>query len=300
MPPQMTAYIRAILEQGHYVMVITNGVVTKRFDEIVLFPKELLERLCFKFSFHYRELKTTGSFLDAFFSNVEKVRKAGCSFSIELTPSDDDIPFIDEIMNVTKNRAGAYCHITVARDETSPLHDKPILTKLSPRKYERTWGVFDSDMFRYKLSVFGQKRKEFCYAGAWSGYLNLGTGSWTQCYSGFTQPQNIFEDPTSRIKKVPVGKFCCQPHCYNAHAFLTLGLIPELDSIEYARIRNKIADDGSEWLNQKVKAFLSNKLKTANREYSSAEKLWHGVRYSSKVLLAEKFIRKLVRKIFRS
>lgn len=40
LPPQMTAYIRAILEQGHYVMVITNGVVTKRFDEIILFPRD--------------------------------------------------------------------------------------------------------------------------------------------------------------------------------------------------------------------------------------------------------------------
>lgn len=219
---------------------------------------------------------------------------------MELTPSDEDIPLIGEILNVTKNHMGAYCHVTVARDETSPLRDKPILTKLTRDEYEKIWSVFDSDMFSYKLSVFGQKRTEFCYAGAWSGYLNLGTGEWTQCYCGFISPQNIFENPSSEIRKIPVGKYCSQPHCYNAHAFLTLGLIPELDSIVYARMRNRITDDGSEWLNKKMKAFLSNKLKDENREYSSTEKLWHGIRYSSKFRSAEKFGQKLLRKIFRS
>ncbi len=161
----------------------------------------------------------------------------------------------------------------------------PILTKLTREDYEKTWSVFDSDMFTYKLSVFGHQRTEFCYAGAWSAYLNLGTGVMTQCYCGFAKPQNIFENPDKPVRKIPIGKKCSEPHCYNAHAFLTLGLIPQHDSIVYARIRNKIASDGSEWLSPQMKLFLSNKLNDANEEYSFAQKIWHGIRYCKALFL---------------
>lgn len=42
---QVVEYIRAILEQGHFVMVVTNGTMTKRFDEIIKFPAHLLSHL---------------------------------------------------------------------------------------------------------------------------------------------------------------------------------------------------------------------------------------------------------------
>lgn len=296
LPPQMTDYIRVILEQGHYIMVITNGTVSKRFDEIIKFPKELLSRLCFKFSYHYLQLKQK-KWMDRFWGNIEKVRDAGCSFSVELTPNDEIIPLIDEIRQVAREHVGADCHVTVARDDASPLRDKPILTKLPRSDYEKIWGIFDSDMFRYKLSIFGQKRKEFCYAGSWSAYLNLGTGRWTQCYCNFTRPQNIFENTSRPIKKIPVGKNCSQPHCYNGHAFLTLGVIPELESMVYSRIRNKVANDGTEWLNPRMKAFLSNKLKDANKEYTPVQKFWHGLRYNKFFRFPEKVLHKIKRKM---
>ena len=53
LPPQMTDYVRVILENGHYVTVVTNGTVSSRFAEIAAFPSELLSRLHFKFSYHY-------------------------------------------------------------------------------------------------------------------------------------------------------------------------------------------------------------------------------------------------------
>lgn len=297
LPPQMPGYIRAILEQGHYVMIITNGTVSKRFDEIATFPPELLKRLCFKFSYHYLELKKK-KLLDLFFGNIEKMRAAGCSFSLELTPSDEAIPLADELKRVAIERLGAPCHITVARDETSPARDKPILSKkLTTREdYRRFWGEkFLSDMFDYKLSVFGQKRKEFCYAGAWSGYLNLGTGVMRQCYCSFFE-QNIFADTEKPLRRVPVGKRCSEPHCYNAHAFLTLGLIPESDSIFYARIRNRVCADGTEWLRPEMKAFLSQKLREANREYSAFEKFAHGIVWSRPRVLAKKIMRRVAAK----
>lgn len=300
LPPQMTGYLRAILEQGHYVMIITNGTVSKRFDEIAQFPREMCERICFKFSYHYLELKKK-NLLGKFFGNIKKMRDAGCSISLELTPSDEAMSVADELKEVAIEQLGAPCHVTVARDETSPLHDKPILSSVLKTRedYRRFWGEkFRSDMFDYKLSVFGQKRKEFCYAGAWSGYLNLGTGVLRQCYCSFFQ-QKIFDDVTKPIKRVPVGRLCSEPHCYNAHAFLTLGLIPELDSIFYSRIRNRVCIDGTEWLNPRMKAFLSQKLRENNREYTPVQKFVHGLVWSRVRLFAKRFVLKIGKKVLR-
>ncbi|MDD3155581.1 MAG: radical SAM protein [Victivallaceae bacterium] len=79
-PEQIVEYIRELLEEGHYIMVVTNGSISKRFDQIVSMKPELLQRLIFKFSFHFLELERQGLF-DRFFENIEKVRKAGCSFT---------------------------------------------------------------------------------------------------------------------------------------------------------------------------------------------------------------------------
>lgn len=294
LPPEMTGYLRAILEQGHYIMVITNGTVSKRFDEIAKFPREMCERLCFKFSYHYLELKKK-NLLDLFFGNIKKMRDAGCSVSLELTPSDEAVPVADELKQVAIERLGAPCHITVARDNTR--YERPILSKQFPTRetYRRFWGEkFLSDMFDYKLSIWGQKRKEFCYAGAWSGVLDLGSGSFGQCYCSFYR-QNLFENIDKPIKRVPIGKRCMESHCFNGHAFLTLGLIPDLDSIFYSRIRNRVCADGSEWLNPRMKAFLSQKLRENNREYTAFEKFVHGLVWSRPRIFAARAAARLGR-----
>lgn len=54
---ELLDYVRALLEEGHYVMIVTNATVSNRFDEVVKFPPDLLRRLFFKFSYHYLELK---------------------------------------------------------------------------------------------------------------------------------------------------------------------------------------------------------------------------------------------------
>lgn len=293
--PQITDYIRVLLENGHYVMVVTNATVSKRFEEIAQFPKELLSRLFFKFSYHYLELKKKNLF-DLFFNNIRKMRDAGCSFTLELTPNDESIPYIDDIKQRAINELGAACHVTIARDDVAPGADKPILTKLDKEKFYETWAVFDSDMMNFKKTIFGVKRKEFCYAGDWSFYLNLGTGLMTQCYCSFKQ-QQIFENPDKSIDFTPVGHRCSMPHCYNGHAFLTLGCIPEHKSITYAQLRNRVCADGTEWLQPNVKEFFSCKLKDNNREYSYWEKVFHRLRYSQ---AAQKFKQKIRAKLLES
>ena len=90
MPKEMVPIIKALLREGHYVMVVTNGTLSHRFDEITEFPPELLERLFFKFSFHFFELKRL-NIMDKFYAltatgkgspvkRVRKKQKGNCNF----------------------------------------------------------------------------------------------------------------------------------------------------------------------------------------------------------------------------
>jgi len=269
LPPEMPQYIKAMLMEGHYVMVVTNATVDRAFKEMAEWPKVLLERLFFKFSYHYLELKKRG-LLNKFFSNIRKMRDAGASFTLEATPSDELIPYIDEMKALSVKEVGAVCHVTVARD----MHDLsaiPLLTKMSREDYYKTWSVFNSELFDYKFSVFSQKRKEFCYAGDWTLYLDMGSGLLHQCYCSLFN-QNIFDDVTKPIKFKAIGHYCQMPHCYNAHAFLTFGAIPEHESPNYAVLRNRQCIDGSEWLYPRMKSFMMSRLKESNAEYTNQEK----------------------------
>lgn len=265
---QTIQIIKELLMEGHYIMVVTNGILTKRLEDIAIFPKELLQRLFFKFSFHYLELVRLNK-LNQYFNNVKLMQQAGCSFTVEMTPHDELIPYIEQIKEVCMNNLGALCHVTIARSDIEK--GTPILSKYGMEEYKKIWGTFNSNFFEFKSSIFGQKRNEFCYAGDWGYYLNLGTGNLTQCYGGEVL-QNIFEDIETPFKKKPIGECCSQAHCYNGHAFLTLGLIPELNTPTYAELRNRKCSDGTEWLSSDMKRFFECRLVDENIEYSNSVK----------------------------
>lgn len=185
----------------------------------------------------------------------------GCSYSIEITPHDELIKYIEEIKEFSYSYFGALPHITVARDNAS--NDKHILTNLSKEEYYKVWSVFNSKMFDFKFSTFEVKRKEYCYAGKWSFTFNLFDGSIQKCYSYDTY-YNIYNNTQEKINFSCVGKQCKEPHCYNGHAFLTFGNIPSLKTPFYNDMRNRICNDGSEWLNPYTKEFCYHKLKDNN------------------------------------
>lgn len=266
-PKEMPKFIYELLKQGHFLEVVTNGTLTNRFDEIAEFPSELLSRLEFKFSFHYKELKKK-NWLDRYFSNVKKMRDKGCSFTVELMPYDGLIDEIDEIISMCKKEVGAACQITLGRNDLT--RNKDILTNMPKEEYVRLWSKFHSTMFDFKLDILQRPIKEFCYAGAWSLYIDLGTGAAKPCY-GQLSNQNVFADITKPIKFEPVGTHCRQPYCYNGHAFLTLGMVPELKAPTYAEIRNRECSDGTEWLSPAVKEAFSQKLYDNNEKWSAEE-----------------------------
>lgn len=257
--------VHEILREGHFVQIVTNGTISKRFDELAGWDRELLSRLLVKFSYHYSEFLRL-NLLDVFFDNVLKVRDAGCSFSVEITSGDGMIPYIDEMKQLCLEKCGAMPHVTVARNNADPS-DK-LLTGCSVDDYKNIWGTFDSALFDVKMKLYGEKRKEFCYGGEWTFYLYLSNGDLKQCYKGAVI-DNIFEDVTRPIHFKPVGRECPEPYCYNGHAWMTLGCIPGMDIPSYADVRNRILADGTGWLTERAREFFSHKLEENNTIYDN-------------------------------
>ncbi len=254
--------IKVLLGNGHNVSIVTNGTITKSFDEILKFNREELEQLYIKFSFHYLELKKR-NMLSIFFENVKRIQSANVSFSIDITPCDELIPDIPEIQRIFREEMnGAMPHVSVARDTTT--NELKILTKLSKEDYKKVWGVFDSLKFDYKMSEFLKPHHEYCYAGNYSFSLELATGNCRIC-DGAPNPKsmdfyNLYKNPDEEIPFVEIGTRCPTAHCYNCHALLTLGTIPELDAPTYAQMLDRVDANGRHWLTEKIYKFYSYRL----------------------------------------
>lgn len=259
--------VKELINEGHYVQIVTNGLLRDRFKEISTWDKEILQHLFIKFSFHYTELKRLNK-IEYFFENILMVKNAGCSISLEVTPGDEMIPYIDEMKKISYEKLGALPHVTIARDNSTPK--LKILSKLPREEYIKTWKSFDSSMFDLKLKLLGQKRCEYCYGGEWTFYLNLGTGDLRQCYKGDII-DNIYLDTSEPIHFKPIGTGCREEYCFNGHVWMTLGCIPNMDIISYADIRNRVGKDGTEWLQPNMKAFFSQKLQETNTVYENTE-----------------------------
>lgn len=261
---------KGLLEEGHYVEIVTNGTVKQRVNELLELPKELLKRLFFKISYHYEQLIKNEMVYQQFWINVKAIKQSPCSFSLEVMPNDKLVPSLHKLCEDCKSNAGAVCHATVGRDDA--VESKKLLTNMTHNEYVGIWNSLDSEMFYFKMRLFGVRRKEFCYAGKWSLLINLANGEAMQCYGRPTN-QNIFDDPTKKIKFIPVGYSCMQPFCFNGHSHLAFGMIPKLETPRYSEVRNRICIDGSLWLKPNVKLFFDQKLYENNKEYSLIKKI---------------------------
>lgn len=283
--PDIVPLIEALLREGHYVEVVTNGTITKHINQVLELPKTLLCRLFLKISFHYKELVRL-NMLDRFFENVRNIHNAGASFTLELMAYDGIENDIETIKAVCFEKIGAVCHTTIGRNDKRK--DKALLSAHTNDEFREIWSSFDSPMTQFKLDMIGVKRKEFCYAGAWSLFVNMYTGEAQPCY---WQPynQNIFKDPSKPIKFIPVGHTCTQPYCTNAHAHLCWGVIPQLNTPNYSEMRNRVMDNGDEWLTEECKVFFDSKLYEANKPYTKLQQAIHSVVYP--FLLLKWFLR---------
>ena len=257
-------YVKALVEEGHYAEVVTNLTVSKMLDKYLSWNKELLKRLEFKCSFHYLELKRKG-WLDRFAENVHKIWAVGASANIELAPSDELVPYIDEVKEFSMKNFGALPHLTILRDDrTSNIE---YLTKMSREDYDQTWKTFGSSFWEFKKSIFGKKQTGYCYAGAWSAYIDLATGDASGCY-GRVDLGNVFDHPEKPFPYKAIGK-CPIAHCYNGHAMLTMGLIPHLNDVHYGALRDREKENGGTWLQPELRNFFDGKLEDSNEPNSA-------------------------------
>lgn len=286
-------YVKVLLEEGHYVEFVTNLTVTNVLDKFLAFDRDLLKRLEFKCSFHYLELKKRG-LLATYANNVKRIWAAGASANIEITPSDDQLPFFDEIKGFSIENFGALPHVTIARNDKTKKID--YLTSLPMDDYNRAWSSFDSCFWDFKKTIFGKKQRGFCYAGGWSIYVNIVTGEARQCYCGKIIG-NVFEDVDSPLPEEPIGK-CGLSHCYNGHMLLTLGLIPEeAVNTRYGTIRDRVGADGFHWIQREYFDFVNTKLAESNSELSDSQR--KKILMKSRVRSVLSFPVKVVKKIKR-
>lgn len=264
--------VEVLLKEGHYVAVVTNGTITKNIDKCLAIDYSMLERIFFKFSFHYKELKRIG-LMDKFFENVNKVKNSPSSFTVEYTTNDDDIAYMDEMKKICVDNIGAIPHINIPRDDSRK--NLGVCSKYSYNNYVKKYNSMglDSSMFRFKEQFVRTKYKDYCYAGERYLWVNLGTGYSCQCY-GRPLLQKFVEEYDKPIKWLPVGNNCSVERCYVDHSMMTLGVAeyPKCTKykVTYDVIRNRRCEDGSMWVKDiYIEAFRNGVHK---REHSAIKK----------------------------
>lgn len=257
--------VSLLLKEGHYVNVTTNGTLSKPFKRLIELCGDNIRHLHLSFSLHYLELKKH-NLLETFFENIQNVHSAGASILVQINLCDDYIPYLEEIKNICKKKVGAFPQVALTRDES--VRPMKIFTSMSDEEYYRTGSLFNSRLFDFTYKNFNVKREEFCYAGDWSGVLNLQTGWLSKCYAN-NEGQNIFEDLDEPIYFEAVGKNCRNDYCVNSSHFMSLGVIPSIKTPSYAELRNR---KEAAWYTDDMIRFLSGKLGDSNRQYSIIRK----------------------------
>lgn len=255
--------------EGHVVSLVTNGTVTEKIREICSLPEEIRNYLFLKVSFHYLELKRKGK-SDIFWDNVRCLKNAKVSFTVEMTVNDETVPFADDVKQECMDNIGAVCHVIESRKQDG--HNWPRLTGMAIEEHQKVWGQFQSSLFDFQQTIWGEKRTEFCYAGDWICSIDIKSGAVAQCFGGGQVLDNIYADTSREINFCAVGRKCPWGHCYAAYVLLTHGAIPEFTQLTYAEERNRKGTDGKDWLQPSISQTFSEKLESANNRYTEERK----------------------------
>ena len=244
-----------LLREGHFLHIVTNGTIGEKMCELTERSENMANRIFFKCSLHYTELKRKNMLL-IYSNNINKVSDMGASYTIEMTADDSYIELIDEIKKYTSTEFGALPHITIARDDTKA--DIPILTKLPLDEYYDIWKDFESELFEVKWKYYA-KHIINCDAGVSSLYINLINGDIMKCLRQ-TVVGNLYDISRTRINYDRVGNHCGLPYCYNNHAYLTLGVCRDIKTYSFAEVRDRKKTDGSHWVKGEVYSFMGQRL----------------------------------------
>lgn len=257
--------IKALLENGHIVEIVSNGTLTSRIDELLKLEPHLLKRILFMNSFHYLEFKRL-NMLDTVFNNMTRMKNAGISIFMNLTLNKDYMPHLDEIKECCQKRLGIIPSIQLALD---PDNNWKVGKFYTPEVADQVCKKFDAKEIKINdKMIYNVKRTEDCFAGAWSFVLSLGIGIATPCFSA--RPGiNIFDDVSKPIDFKPLRK-CPAEFCGCGNLLQYLGIIPYLNYPSFTKFykNNSI-------LNHEIKQALSRKFVQNNRaDYIRYKFLW--------------------------
>ena len=168
-------------------------------------------------------------------------------------PHDELIEFIPEVLSFSLKNFGAYPQLTVGRDERN---NRELLTKLSKEEYIRTWKVFQSEMFDLKMKFY-MLHGTNCNAGRDSFFIDLYSGVMKRCL--FPENMGDFYDDSISLDFERVGDSCPLNYCFNCHAYLTMGVMPDILAPTYLNIRDRVREDGTHWIKEKMRGFLNTR-----------------------------------------
>ena len=243
-----------ILKEGHYIHIVTNGLLADKIKAIIFECGEYARNIIFKISFHYSELKKL-NLLDQFANNVKMISDSEASYTIELMPHDEIIDDIPDIIDYSIKNFGALPQLTIGRQH---FNGGKLLTNMSEEEYKKVWGVFDSEMFDMRMELY-QRHGQNCLAGARSCFIDLSTGNVKRCVYEEQMGNICIDDQNLNLD--PVGDACPLNYCFNCHVYGSMGVVGNMDtSCTYMTIRDRKRADGSHWLKDNMREYLDIKL----------------------------------------
>lgn len=268
MPDYIIDLIFAIIDEGHYVTVLTNGTISKKIQDIVnrLEVENKKDKFCFQFSLHYFEL-VKANLLDKFFDNIHYTQEHGISFVVKTVLGEEfNAENAKEFIELTKEKIGGVPQVSIARNDSSM--EKNICTNLTDEEYFAMGDLFESELFELDKSELQVRREEFCYAGLWVFFVNFTTGICTECLGNRDNSFNFFENLDKPLTLYPVGRRCKMKYCQCCN-FQAWGLIPERTVPTNKDIYDR---EGTKWLTDSFIEVFSTKLFETNKVFSEKEK----------------------------
>lgn len=264
LPKETVPLIKGFLKEGHVVDLVSNLTLNHRIDELLETPREDLERLILKASFHYIELKRLNK-LDDYFNNFNRLIKAGASGSPILTVCKEYIPLLDEIKQLCLDKINDLPHVTAEIDDFN--------TSMKPKDFYNDDFVamikekFNSEIFETFSNLLKISPSEhFCYTGEWNFVIDSRTGDFRKCFYAPVE-QNVFKNLDKPIIFEPIGYNCPKPNCALNYNWCSMGIMPSLKIKNYSQILFR-----PNTYNKEILKLLDFKFSDFRHEYTNKEK----------------------------
>lgn len=250
--PELVHVVRHLLEEGHYVAIVTNMTMHECISDLLRLPAELRERLVFFASLHYLELKRVNRLAD-FFRHIRMAAEAGCSWQVRLCLCPEYMEDLDEIRQACLRELGQLPLVAHLRESVS----LPVSVRQRLNEAARS---FDSVLYDFQQSICDVPLKEFYHAGEWSAAVHLASGDVRACLCEPVR-QNIYRDGAMPLVWEPVGRKCHAGWCMCGAHFLSWGVMPVFSCPSYAQMFSR---PGEHSFNERTLNVMRHKLEEAH------------------------------------